>query len=295
MSRSYWLPIIALGGWLISPALGQSPNPEGVTKKPPAVKTQTKNNAARKQYPTEESPLPVREVQSPPDAEHTKDRETKSDAHDAADLDAQIRSADAVEKQVAPTTATAWLTFAGTVLLIWNLVVARGANRISQDTAKHQLRAYLGTIIATDGNSKGFDWDKFGRFIGPQVGYRNFGQTPASNVTCVTRAKVLTETESAANEWNVEQPLGMDSVIHPGDIITRMIVIDDPNGPIQQGVCECRRRGILEGTHVIWIWGRVEYADIYGDPHVTNFRYFIDKVSFKRGVIHPAPKGNSAT
>jgi hypothetical protein len=50
-------------------------------------------------YPTEAAPLPIRVVESPGDAAHSKEREAKADKHDAEDLEAQVRTADATERQ----------------------------------------------------------------------------------------------------------------------------------------------------------------------------------------------------
>lgn len=60
-------------------------------------------------------------------------RETKSDERQNRDLDAQIRAADAAEQQVFPSWLAAILSFAGTLLIIWSLKIARDANRIARE------------------------------------------------------------------------------------------------------------------------------------------------------------------
>lgn len=94
----------------------------------PPVAEQPANGPDAKPQPPPPPPLQVQIIESAADAEHTQEREAKSDKHEAEDLDAQVRAANAAEKQVRFAWVTTFLTFAGTVLLIWNLTEARKAN-----------------------------------------------------------------------------------------------------------------------------------------------------------------------
>jgi hypothetical protein len=68
---------------------------------PPRVKAEAADNTNRNQYPTNDSPLPVRVIESPSDAADRKTREADAAKHEQDDLRAQVRAADAAEKQVA--------------------------------------------------------------------------------------------------------------------------------------------------------------------------------------------------
>jgi hypothetical protein len=296
MLRSKRLFVIALGGWLSASALAQTPDTHGTPKPSPAAKSQGAAQPGPIPYPTEDAPLPIRIIEKPDDVERTQARDAKTEVHDAADLIEQRRAADAVQQQVTPTYVAAWLSGIGTILLIATLGIAEADRRHTKRSSEAQLRAYIGSIvIARESTMRGFDWDDYGRFLGPQVGRRNFGQTPARNVRGSVQARVFTKEEAKSQTWALDPALMNDLSLSPGELTTNQIIISDPNGPIEQAVCECKRRGVAAETHEIWVWGRIDYDDIFGKSHETHFRYFIDKLGFRHGQMFPAREGNSAT
>lgn len=136
MSCSYWLPVLAIGGFLATTGLGQTPNSQRVAKESPPVASQAADSTESKEDPSFDAALPIRTIESAADAKHTQEREAKSDKHDAEDLDAQIRAADAAEKQISPAWAAAAITFLGTIFVYWNLKEIQKSNRISARSAK---------------------------------------------------------------------------------------------------------------------------------------------------------------
>jgi hypothetical protein len=175
-------------------ASAQPPKDKGVAAPPPPVKSEANKSGDQSYRPTLQSPLPVRIIQGADEAEDAKTHETKSDNHDAEDLKAQQKAADAAEKQILPSWLGAILSFLGTVLIVWSLCESRQANRIaraaleqSERFTRTELRAYVyGTGLQTQqviGNRmtaaggvnvvEGYEiW----------LPFENFGATPAHNL-----------------------------------------------------------------------------------------------------------------
>ena len=133
MPRGGWSVLAAVAGLILR---GQAPRAQGVSSPTPTPKEQS-NERARD---GRDQPAPIR-VEVVESAEATianEAREAKSDHHDAEDLKAQIRAADAAKEQVSPAWLAAILSGVGTLLIVWTLCLTRQANRISQDTAKRQ-------------------------------------------------------------------------------------------------------------------------------------------------------------
>jgi len=176
MSRSYWLPIVALGGFLATTALGQTPNAQGVSQPAPPVASQSTQAADKKPQRPEDTALPIIIIQDPADASHAQDREAKSDKHDDDDLRAQIRAADAAEKQVSPAWAAVAITLLGTMFVYWNLREVRNANAIAERAIHAHARPWIGLVRAT---LKPLN-DGLPAEIAVEV--ENFGQSPALRV-----------------------------------------------------------------------------------------------------------------
>ena len=145
MSRSYWVSIFAVVGWVVLAnfALAQAPNEQGIAKPTPSIKSYGSNETSNTESKASQFSLPVQIIQNQIEADHTQERERKSDEHDAKDLDAQIRAANAAERQIWIACSGVILTALGTVLLILNLWLSRQANTLSRDTLIAQTRPWL--------------------------------------------------------------------------------------------------------------------------------------------------------
>jgi hypothetical protein len=117
--------------------------------------------------------------------------------HDTADLCAQWRAAFAAEESARAAQQSLWLNVVGMGLSAFGLGAllitigqgrtalrrARKANRISEVTARRDLRAYvdfIGVRLARETNhpcEDGYEW------VGVKVTLRNFGKSPAENVS----------------------------------------------------------------------------------------------------------------
>lgn len=189
MLRSYRNIIAAIAGWVT--LVGNTPDQQRVTAPSPSPEKQGASGTSQTQK--DPSPLPVSIIETPEQAVASNSREAKSQQHDASDLNAQIRAADAAEDQIFPAWVAAFLSFVGTLLIIWTLYETRKANRISSreyarsrnearkayklaaDTAEGQLRPYL-FVERVDALRTTLDLDCVDIVI------KNFGNSPATKV-----------------------------------------------------------------------------------------------------------------
>ena len=142
----HWRVIAAVVGYVIvCPDLLLAQTPEGrrVPHPSPAVEGQAQREAERGGRQPEPPPVPVRIIRSVDEAEHDAAREAKADEHDAQDLNAQIRAANAAEEQVPIAKWAVALSALATGLLVWTLWETRKANRIARDAYIADQRPWL--------------------------------------------------------------------------------------------------------------------------------------------------------
>lgn len=133
------VPVVSVAG----PGVAQTPEGPGVPHTPPPIEGSSQPKADSSQRVPEYPPFNVRVLDNPGDAEHTKEREAKSDQHDASDLEAQWEAAHSARessKAAYEQASAAWwqviFTAIGTGLLVWNL----WETRRSADAASAQVR-----------------------------------------------------------------------------------------------------------------------------------------------------------
>ena len=169
MLRGYRSIVFALVGLTL---WSQALRAQGVSSPSPAPKEQPAKTALTSDWEREPTPHAVTVVDSTDKADASERREAEIKQHDARDLDAQMRAANAAEDQIFPAWLGALLSFAGTGLIVWTLFLTRKANAIAQDTARRQLRAYIGCeFVRVEKLSNG-------NYVA-RVFINNFGQTPA--------------------------------------------------------------------------------------------------------------------
>ncbi len=149
-----------------------------------------------------------------------------------------------------------------------------------EDTAKKELRAYLGVIrghiemySAIFGTSK----TRYKVF----VDIANSGQTPAKNVRRAVDAKLLTpdhrvfESTVENNNW----------VIAPnGPYWSLVKILDLTNEDVV---------AVNNKKMSIFIWGKAIYEDIFGREHELGFRYKTSDPRLPQGwYFEPEPEGN---
>lgn len=122
-------------------ALRQAPDTERVPQ--PGLSVESQANSVRRDGGPQPAPIPVVVLKTPGQAITDEASAAESRKHNAEDLDAQVRAANAAEKQISPAWAAAFLTFAGTVLLVWNLIVARRSVAVARQHMTTDLRAWV--------------------------------------------------------------------------------------------------------------------------------------------------------
>jgi hypothetical protein len=266
MSRSYWLPIIAAIGLacsLVGTVLAQPPKHEQATAPHLAIAGQTPYRANAGQLPTTDAPLPIRIVQSAAEVKHGQEREDKSDDHDVKDLDAQMRAANAAEKQITLGWAVAILTFAGTCLLIGNLLAARRAIAQSEEHARIGLRAYVDiqpTKIALVPIKK--EGDKWLIYMKIECRVENSGNTPAEDVRACADIRVVTwpPPDNAFEYSGVPDTLSSRGIA-PKDNVTHTF-----EKPIFVDLDRLK-----SGTDRIILLGKLSFFDVWGAEYPSTF------------------------
>lgn len=199
-----------------------------------------------------------------------------------ADLCAQWKAADAASD-------SAWWAWLGGLISVGSLVgvfaalgLAFNSNSIAQDTAKRQLRAYMGIL---DCEISGVE--ETGAFV-LTARLQNAGQTPAY--------KVRLAGESFAAEYPLKDerdflPIseGYDAPVNPGhDICCAKRISTTSFDQTMQYV--------LTGELGLYIQGICTYEDAFGQSQETKFRYVFAGQPASIGMLmHSAKTGNSAT
>jgi cell division septation protein DedD len=282
MSRSYWVSIFAIG-WLVLSglALAQAPEKQGIPQVAPAIESQPTNKPEAAKPTTQSIPLKVQIIESQVDVEHNQAREQKTDQHDAEDLDAQVRAANAAERQIWFTKANMALAFIGTILIVATFWETRKANRV-------QLRAYINVEYATinygaTGTAK------------TKVVLKNTGQTPARHVMVIMHDHIFpVEIENDFPVSDFSKAKSRISVERDGHLEITGETDDTINDPKFEGM-------LMERLQVeswrIYIWGEVRYQDVFGQKWFTTFRFQNHKFGYKEGNHNAAvcPEGNDST
>lgn len=256
----------------------QTPNEKGVAQASPPVTSQTPAKANSDQSKAHQFSLPVRIIQSQEDASSAKAREAKSDEHDAKDLDAQIRSADAAQEQVRLTQLSLVLAAIGTIGLIVSLAynrkaiwaaaeaneTARKAIAQEQINAQKQIRAYLQISEAA------IQRIQVGTVPGqptqPGIGIftkiKNFGQSPAIEFQTWIESKILPKDEPAPT-----------TTIPPDARMSKTFLGAglDIKSHFGYAVSPEQFDSILRGDSLIWVAGIMKYKDVFGISHTVTF------------------------
>ena len=185
----------------------------------------------------------------------------RSDAQDHADVCAQNRMAKAAE--------------VGFWLLLFSLLFAGAAAvaswltlRTMRDTAKRELRAYISvnpTILFNYGAVQP---------IRIECIARNHGQTPAFDINYVVEIDVLPL--PLPNGFAFPEPtreVRHNSVVFPNSEMSVWFNREAALTPQQIAT-------ISAGTHNLYLWGRSNYIDAFGDARTVRIRCSLDLATF---------------
>jgi hypothetical protein len=202
-------------------------------------------------------PLPVQIIENDESAEARQRYETISQENERNDLIAQQRVADATDAINGATQSMMWAAWlsaffvgAGTFLLVWTLVLTRQANKAARDAVTvtnnigyGQLRPYIG-LTRTERVIDPTGWQL-------QPVWKNFGQTPATNVKSMIGWAFLMEDPDHNYPFNDRPGTPVKLRLGPGDdVATSGPHI--PNHLINEW-------GKADGHFYIWGW--IEYSD----------------------------------
>lgn len=284
MSRSYWLSIFAIVGWLT--LWSQPPSAQGVPSPSPTPEEQSQDSTkAGQPYPPS---LPVTIIETPDQAISRDAAEKEGRKHDAKDLDAQIRAADAgergataAERQIIPTWLGAILSFVGTLLILATLILTQKSNAIAQDTADRQLRAYVlveGIMLGKDPTDP--------KGVAAVVNTKNFGLTPGKNVR--EWAQIHVAEHPLVGELPDYTPRNQGvSVLPPGAITIQV--------PTHPALSEVMKAAISRNHTAIYVYGEISYLDHRGKLRTTKYRYMSSGQGFTLGAFRACPEGNDYT
>src|SRR4051794_24185765 len=193
----HWGIIAAFIGCLIFPAaplIAQSPNPAGAAGEGPAVHGQRGGDTGRSQEASKDFAFPVRIIEDPAEAQDAKEREERSEGHDADDLKAQqdaaraaVRSADAAEGQYWPTMAQVGLATVGTFLVFFALIYSARGTRIALKAYQADNRPWIAVSIGRTTEVSCIEGS--GCVLSFRISLRNIGKAPASEV--IIQGKIL--------------------------------------------------------------------------------------------------------
>lgn len=154
----------------------------------------------------------------------------------------------------------------------------------SENTAKRQLRAYVFVSLA-DGE-KMFHDDKSGCLSAPLI-IKNYGQTPAYKMKCNVFIGILKKPLSE----QLDPPNYDNGSI--GCLASGQVVRQYPTLPRKIDIPE--RNLILNGTHAIYVWGYLEYMDIFKSTQRVQFRMYSTGEDFAGKELAYCNEGNEAT
>ena len=137
----------------------------------PSVASEARNETQPGGGAPNRSPLPVVVLETPDQAERAAQSEAKAERHDAEDLEAQVRAADAAKEQVSPAWAAAFFSFLGTILISIALFISVLDLKHAREATRQSLRAY----VYVDGGK--VVWYEEG--VRASLTIRNGGTTPA--------------------------------------------------------------------------------------------------------------------
>ncbi|WP_133192703.1 hypothetical protein [Labrenzia sp. 011] len=262
MFRSYWVIAIAFG--LVS--LAHAKEPARVPHEAPSVeesKPDKADNGIDNRWP---APIPVIIIESEEQSTHAGERENRSDDHEAADLQAQRKAADAAERSATSAERQERTAWAQVVLAILGAVIAAAAVWLSiktsnraERTAKAQIIAYLTAHDVVIRNCAA------GFIPEIELSIENSGQTPA---------RVISN-----KQWIHIGHFPPDELPRPEVKDVKSIAIVGPGKFVKSS---CKRHidihtvqfiEMTKGTSALYFYGIVEYLDVFGDRHTLKYAF----------------------
>jgi hypothetical protein len=100
---------------------------------------------------------------------------------------------------------------------------------------------------------------------GVMLEIKNYGRTPAKRVLHVAEMQVALASREPSMNIATPLPVLSPSVVGPGGSITKNIWLD-------RALSTPEKAGIQSGLYAIFVFGRIEYMDAFGDKRWTTYR-----------------------
>lgn len=232
--------------WPHDGAVAQYPDGQGVTQGTPAVESQGVGKASQSQQGPGNFSIPVRIIENPGDAEHTEEREQKSDQHDHDDLIAQQQAAKAAtvsaQQSRNQTRFAKWQTVIaalGTLAVLYSLWLTREALKVAQNAIAVSERAWIKTEMIAESDFKSY------RAGGPALSIaainRNIGNAPALNAhTLIEPASTIGEVADVVRKVSgkaiADHKTSYGLTVLPDDRYERPWSVSFDDGPPQKAL-----------------------------------------------------------
>ena len=165
-----------------------------------------------------------------------------------------------------------------------SVAAAEAAVNVAQDTAKRQLRAYVtvnGVIRTRDPG------DLNGEGFAVLIDVKNNGQTPASDLLQWARIEIR------------EFPLATDLPIHCLENAPRGILPPETKNlafpTFTRALTIIEENAVLANHTAVYVYGEVDYLDVFGDRHLTQFRFRCNGQGYGLGMFKADSEGNNAS
>lgn len=192
----------------------------------------------------------------------------------SADLCAQWKAADAASDSAWWAWAAGIAGIVSTLGVVAALVIGQHSNSIARDTAKQQLRAYVG-IDQYNVTPYELALPLTGRFL---VGMKNFGQSPAiALATCVSyRVTEWVDQNTKPEVWDFESGV-LPVDLPPGAHMFRDISFAE-HAPAHS-------EELKSGASVLWVKFHACYEDIFGRRHEQTTYFHTRRASYLNKIM----------
>ena len=272
--------------WLCS-SFAAVPEAKWMFESAPAIESEAAKQSSQCYGANENSPLHVRIVQSPDESASANEHNAQKRAQE--DLKAQIRSANAAEKQVVLTGGAVAISIFGTIGLfvtIWftrasvqqavHATNAANANTASLISAE---RAYIKMSIL----DPGVQWREDDRQFYVKVTVKNFGRTPAAVTDTRIHASIREHGDLLPTEWSYPPRDG--EARHSG------FLVPGEDFPFEKNFPRVKNSPKSDSSKRLWIFGHVDYIAL-GNRYRYGFARLYEPVlnGSSRNII-PATEG----
>lgn len=177
-----------------------------------------------------------------------------------------------------PNGVLAILTLALTLIAIGALCISHRALKISEDTEKRQLRAYIGPIPKEYGINNGT--------FSINILLENFGITPAKNSKYNGEVTILPYPLPDKTIFNITVDKNMSGRIYPKAINPTIFGMNKTFNKSE--IAEIMSKN---PTRTIYFYGIIVYDDIFSETHRTRYCFYINPKTF----VYDTIKGKTGT